>query len=127
MTSTTTLTGLDLLALAAPALLLIWIAALIALEIWRRRIANAPISGLTDINHKATKTRQHARAMIAWHALAAVVITAIFGLLSWPSALAAAPLLILPALGIRKWARTARTLTQMLKATNPSHNPQLAS
>ena len=126
MTNTATLTGLDLLALAAPALLLIWLTALIALEIWRRRINSTPVSNLADINHKAIRSRHHARAMIGWHALATVVITAIFGLLSWPSALAAVPLLILPALGIRKWARTARTLTRMLKATNPPRNPQLA-
>ncbi|KDA04649.1 hypothetical protein DC31_05800 [Microbacterium sp. CH12i] len=125
MTNTTTLTGLDLLATAAPGLLLIWLTALIALEICRHRINNTPVSNLADINQKAIRSRHHARAMIGWHALAAAVITAIFGLLSWPSALAAAPLLILPALGIHKWARTARTLTRMLKATNPNGHAQL--
>ena len=66
------------------------------------------------------------RAMIAWHTLGALTITAAFGLLSWPSALAAVPLLILPALGIRKWARTARTLTRILRAPGSIRRAQLA-
>ena len=84
----------DLLTIAAPALLLIWTVSLIALAAWRRRIRSAPVAGPADIISKATRSRQHARAMIAWHTLGALTITAAFGLLSWPSALAAAPLLI---------------------------------
>ena len=116
----------DLLTIAAPALLLIWTVSLIALAAWRRRIRSAPVAGPADIISKATRSRQHARAMIAWHTLGALTITAAFGLLSWPSALAAAPLLILPALGIRKWARTARTLTRILRAPGSTRRALLA-
>lgn len=117
----------DLLTLAAPALLLAWAIALIALAAWHRRIRSAPVAGPADIISKATHSRQHARAMIGWHMLGALTITATFGLLSWPSALAALPLLILPALGIRKWARTARTLTRILKAPGSSRRAQLVT
>jgi hypothetical protein len=116
----------NLLTIAAPALLLIWAVSLIALAAWRRRIRSIPVAGPADIISKATRSRQYARAMIAWHTLGALVITAAFGLLSWPSALAALPLLILPALGIRKWARTAHTLTRILKAPGSSRRAQLA-
>lgn len=118
-------TSLDPLTLATPALLLLWIAALAALPLWDRRIRSAAVTTHADIIRRATRSRAHARATIAWHGLGALVIVAAFGLHSWPTALAALPLLILPALGIRKWARTARTLTRILRAPHPSSRPQL--
>lgn len=115
----------DTLSTIAPLLLLIWLAALAALTIWQRRIRNTPVAGHADIIAKATRGRQHARARIGWHALGALTITTAFGLLSWPTALAAVPLLIIPALGIRKWARTARTYTHMLNAPRDTRRAQL--
>lgn len=111
----------DPLTLATPALLLLSIAAIITLTLWDRRIRSASVATHADIIRRATRSRTHARAMIAWHGLGALVIVAAFGLLSWPTALAALPLLALPALGIRKWARTTRTLSRIL------HAPQLSS
>ena len=118
-------TAADLLSTAAPLLLLIWAVAAAALAIWQRRIRRTPVTSHADIIGKATRSRQHARAMIGLHALGAIVIIAAFGLLSWPTALAAVPVLILPALGIRKWARTARTFTRMLNAPRDTRRAQL--
>lgn len=124
-TTTPTADLAHVLALAAPALIAVWLITLIALAAWHRRISTTPITGPAGIAHKATDSRQHARAMIAWHALGALTLTAAFGLLSWPTALAAVPVLILPALGIRKWARTARTMTRILRAPELTDRAQL--
>lgn len=114
-----------LLAISTPALIVIYLITLIALAAWHRRIRNTPITGPAGIAHKATRTRQHARAMIAWHTLGALTLTAAFGLLSWPTALAAVPVLILPALGIRKWGRTARAMTHVFRAPEFADRAQL--
>ncbi|ODT25563.1 hypothetical protein [Microbacterium sp. SCN 69-37] len=115
----------DPLALATPALLLLWIAALLALLLWRRHIRNAPIAAYADILRRASRARRHAAAMIAWHILGGLVLLGAFGLLSWPAAAAGLPLLLIPAFGIRKWARTARTLTRILHSPTPHTRAQL--
>lgn len=125
MDTTTALAAPALLTLATPALLTVCAITLIALAAWHRRIRNTPITNLAGIARKATDTRQHARAMIAWHTLGTLTLTAAFGLLSWPTALAAVPVLFLPALGIRKWARTARTMTRILHAPELADRAQL--
>ena len=51
--------NLDPLALATPALLLLWLAALLALLLWRRRIRSAPIASHGDILHRAKIGRAH--------------------------------------------------------------------
>ncbi|MAT17300.1 MAG: hypothetical protein CMF56_01875 [Leifsonia sp.] len=117
--------NLDPLALATPALLLLWLAALLALLLWRRRIRSAPIASHGDILHRATRGRRHAAAMIAWHILGGLVLLAAFGLLSWPAAATGIPLLLIPAFGIRKWARTARTFTRILRTPQPHTRAQL--
>lgn len=117
--------NLDPLAVATPALLLLWLASLLALLLWRRRIHSTPIGAYGDILHRATRARRHAAAMIAWHTLGGIVLIAAFGLLSWPTAAAGIPLLLIPVLGIRKWARTARTLTRILHSPTPLTRAQL--
>ncbi|MCT2225891.1 hypothetical protein, partial [Microbacterium paraoxydans] len=119
--------NLDPLALATPALLLLllWLAALLALLLWRRRIRSAPIASHGDILRRAARARRHAAAMIAWHILGGIVLIGAFGLLSWPAAAAGIPLLLIPVLGIRKWARTARTLTHILHSPAPHTRAQL--
>ena len=115
----------DPLALATPALLLLWLAALLALLLWQRQIRNAPIVAYGDILHRAARARRHAAGMIAWHILGGIVLLGAFGLLSWPAAAAGIPLLLIPAFGIRKWARTARTLTRILRSPAPHTRAQL--
>jgi hypothetical protein len=115
----------DPLALATPALLLLWLAALLALLLWRRRIRSAPIAAYGDILNRAARAHHHAAAMIAWHVLGSLVLIGAFGLLSWPTAAAGIPLLLIPAFGIRKWARTARALTRILHSPAPSTRAQL--
>ena len=63
--------------------------------------------------------------MIAWHILGGIVLLGAFGLLSWPAAATGIPLLLIPAFGIRKWARTARTLTRILHSPAPHTRAQL--
>jgi len=117
--------NLDPLAVATPALLLLWLASLLELLLWRRRIHSTPIGSHGDILHRAARGRRHAAAMIAWHILGGIVLIGAFGLLSWPAAAAGIPLLLIPAFGIRKWARTARTLTHILHSPTPHTRAQL--
>lgn len=117
--------NLDPLTLATPALLLLWLAALLVLLLWRRHTRNAPIAAYGDILRRAARARRHAAAMIAWNILGGIVLLGAFGLLSWPAAAAGIPLLLIPAFGIHKWARTARTLTRIPHSPGPHTRAQL--